>query len=676
VEEKHKRPIGRFRLIGLTVLIAAVMGVLFSTSATATLAGGSTFESGDGDLAAMTSVPPAAHDWNLPVEAITCPATIPGSGLNCGLDRSDSSLDNAFGQGAKEDDPAPSVVTGGIPPSKDDLTRFYVNKEKVSGNDYLYLAWERTNLLGSAHMDFEFNQSAVLSANGVTPVRTAGDILIDYDFGGSGTPVLQRHSWITTGSASNCETNNALPCWNKAVTLGANAEAKVNSTNVIDTNPPGNPRTLLGNTKNGVNSTFGEAGLNLTGLNIFPSNVCAHFGSATLKSRSSGNSFNSELKDFIAPVPVNISNCGEIKIVKRTIPSPDPTATSFAYLLDDGPLVNVGVPKNFSLTNGQSNSTTVFAGNSYSAAETVPTGWTLNSATCDNGSGSLSGSTLSGIVAVANTTTTCTFTNQAKGTIVVQKITDDGSGAFDFSSSTLTPSPFTLTTSSAGSAGKDSRQFSDLSPGTYDVAETVPAGWNLVSGTCDDSSDPSAIGLSPGETVTCTFHDARETGAIAITKTRKHAADGPGPHPQAGVTFTVTGGELPAAGVDVVTDSNGIACADGLVLSSFVGDYTVTETLPSGYHNDGTLAKTASVATEASCGSGNEAALSFSNTPLTDIHVSVNSQVDGGTASTIECVDSGNNSVASGSTGNDGDGSASGTNLLPDTYVCTIVVDP
>ena len=73
-----------------------------------------------------------------------------------------------MGQGAKEDDPAPTVVNGSIPPSKDDLSRFYVNQEKADGNDFLYLAWERSNLLGSAHMDFEFNQDSTLSANGVT----------------------------------------------------------------------------------------------------------------------------------------------------------------------------------------------------------------------------------------------------------------------------------------------------------------------------------------------------------------------------------------------------------------------------------------------------------------------------------------------------------------------------
>ncbi len=36
-------------------------------------------------------------------------------------------------------------------------------------------------------MDFEFNQSSVISTNGVTPVRTAGDVLIQYDLAKGGT---------------------------------------------------------------------------------------------------------------------------------------------------------------------------------------------------------------------------------------------------------------------------------------------------------------------------------------------------------------------------------------------------------------------------------------------------------------------------------------------------------
>jgi uncharacterized surface anchored protein len=198
----------------------------------------------------------------------------------------------------------------------------------------------------------------------------------------------------------------------------------------------------------------------------------------------------------------------------------------------------------------------------------------------------------------------------------------------------------------------------------------VPAGWNLVSEECDDGSDPQAIGLSAGETVTCTFHDAREKGAILITKTRKHAADGAGDHPHAGVTFTVTGGALPAGGVPAVTDANGEACVGGLDFAQ----YTVTETVPTGYVADDPPGdtQTVTVDNEASCADdpyGGES-VSFSNTPLTNITVSVDSQVDGGTASTIDC------DGVTATTDPDGDGSLTRSDLQPGTYTCTIVVDP
>jgi uncharacterized surface anchored protein len=155
-------------------------------------------------------------------------------------------------------------------------------------------------------------------------------------------------------------------------------------------------------------------------------------------------------------------------------------------------------------------------------------------------------------------------------------------------------------------------------------------------------------------------------GAIEITKTRKHAAAGPGPHPHAGVTFTVTGPGLPAAGTTVVTDAQGQACLGGLV----AGNYTVTETVPSGYQADGATSKPVTVDSVGTCQSGAETA-GFSNTPLTNITISVDSQIDGGTASTIDC-----GGGATGSTGATGDGSVSRNNLPPGTYTCTVVVDP
>jgi hypothetical protein len=139
-------------------------------------------------------------------------------------------------------------------------------------------------------MTFEFNQSSTLSSNGVTPVRTAGDVLILYDLSQGGThPTLSIRKW--TGSA-----------WGPATVLADSTEAAGS----INTSPiPAADADGLGNLSA---RTFGEAQIKLSVLFPDPT-VCTAFGSAYLKSGSS-DSFTAALKDFIAPVPTNISNCG------------------------------------------------------------------------------------------------------------------------------------------------------------------------------------------------------------------------------------------------------------------------------------------------------------------------------------------------------------------------------
>jgi hypothetical protein len=240
---------------------------------------------------------------------------------------------------------------------------------------------------------------------------------------------------------------------------------------------------------------------------------------------------------------------------------------------------------------------------------------------------------------------------------------------------TLDPASFDLTTTGPGAGGADERPYNDILAsslvGDYDVAETVPADWNLVSSSCDKGDDPSAITVVDGDTVTCTFHNARKRGAIDILKLRKHAAFGPDDVPHAGVTFTVTGGEIPAPGITVVTNAQGQACVDGLVLSSFVGNYTVTGTVPTGYDVVSTNPQVKTVSSEATCSTGSRPLAEFHNMPLTNVRVEVDSQVPGGTASVIDCGPDG-----SASTGADGDGFLAIPNKQPSVVTCTITIDP
>ena len=109
------------------------------------------------------------------------------------------------------------------------------------------------------------------------------------------------------------------------------------------------------------------------------------------------------------------------------------------------------------------------------------------------------------------------------GSITVVKVTEGGMGTFSFTSGTLSPSSFDLTTTGTGVAGEDSKTFSELAAGTYDVAEgALGANWALTSATCSDKSDPSEIDLDAGESVTCTFTNTYtpppQPGTIIIRK--------------------------------------------------------------------------------------------------------------------------------------------------------------
>ncbi len=364
---------------------------------------GSPFDAGDGNLVLNDE----AQDW----------ANAPNLATAVDIIGRD---DNSFGQGTKEDTPVPTVVTGSIPPNKSDLLRFYVANQRVGTKEFLYLAWERVQEpSGTTNMDFEFNQSSTPSGNGVTPVRTAGDVLIKYDLAQGGTnPVLGFHRWVTSGNpATVCEANNTVPCWGPVQSLAGNFEGSINDPSnnpptgsVVDPIPPNNPRTLSAR-------TFGEAAINLTDAGILPAGQCSAFSGAYLKSRSS-DSFTAAVKDFIAPIPVSIRNCGEIIVKKVTDPNPDPTDTSFAFTLTGGPS---SLNQPFSLKNGEQHSSgQILAGSGYSAAETVPTGWTLVSATCDDGS------PVTNIDVSVDETVTCTFTNKTRGSVLVHKQDDIG----------------------------------------------------------------------------------------------------------------------------------------------------------------------------------------------------------------------------------------------------------
>ncbi|MEV7603875.1 prealbumin-like fold domain-containing protein [Paenarthrobacter sp. NPDC089322] len=488
------------KLTSIGAAAACLALVLSATAAQANLPG-SPFDAADGNLVLNDET----QDWaNAPISCV-----VPISG--CGIDLDTGQNDNSFGQGTKEDTEVPSVVTGSIPNNKSDLLRFYAYlKTEANGDDYAYLAWERVQEpTGTTNMDFEFNKSTVKSANGITPVRTAGDVLIKYDLAQGGTnPVLGYHRWVTTGDKSQCDSANSVPCWGTVQDLTGDFEGSINSAQVVDPIAPNAPRNLSAR-------TFGEAAINLTDAGIIPADSCETFSGAYLKSRSS-DSFTAALKDFIAPVPLNFSKCGSIKIRKVTVGGD----ASFGYTTTGGL-----TPATFNLSNGglRDFGSSVPAG-TYSVTEsTLPSGWTLTDLQCtSSGTGtstSRSGATVN-IVLGFQGSVDCTYTNTAKGTINVHK-RDDGTG----SGASLSGAVFTLfnnaapletrgaedtttgltcTTDASGNCS-----FTDVLAGEYWVVETTtPPGY-------DTAADQRAT-VGAGGTVSLTFTDPRDFKIIVL----------------------------------------------------------------------------------------------------------------------------------------------------------------
>jgi hypothetical protein len=110
--------------------------------------------------------------------------------------------------------------------------------------------------------------------------------------------------------------------------------------------------------------------------------------------------------------------------------------------------------------------------------------------------------------------------------------------------------------------GGQSRVVDDLPPGTYSVAETLPAGWDLTGLSCADPDGGSTADLDaaavlldvdPGEAVICTFVNTRQPspeGTVTIVKETLPAGGAGGTFEFSGDVgaFTLAGGQSTTVG--------------------------------------------------------------------------------------------------------------------------------
>lgn len=206
----------------------------------------------------------------------------------------------------------------------------------------------------------------------------------------------------------------------------------------------------------------------------------------------------------------------------------------------------------------------------YTATESVPSGWALTDLSCDDddSSGDAGSATATYHVAPGETVT-CTFENTLRPTrakIIIKKLTDP-SGDLQ---------GFTFTGDVGGLLHDTETAGVEVDPGTYHSTELVPAGWSLGSITCDDgdsigdvTTKTATFNVATNEVVTCTFKDVKKAKLIV----KKHVInDNGGDRTANKFTLTVTGTNAsPAsfqgseAGTAVMLDPGAYSVAENLV---------------------------------------------------------------------------------------------------------------
>jgi uncharacterized repeat protein (TIGR01451 family) len=196
----------------------------------------------------------------------------------------------------------------------------------------------------------------------------------------------------------------------------------------------------------------------------------------------------------------------------------------------------------------------------------------------------------------------------------------------------------------------------------------------MTSAECDRTLDNTA--LADADNTDQVSDDAQITvqcGGIKVVKTAKHADTSGETSANLAAEFTITdslGNEH-----TVTTDAaTGNACVDDLPL----GAATVDETAgPAGYEEDPDVENV--TVTDADCPDpGAGATASFENVPLTDVEIVVDSQVDGGTSTTIECWGPNSDPATDPPDFSTtvSDGSLDIDDLTPQLLTCRINIDP
>ncbi|MDO8498851.1 MAG: hypothetical protein Q7S44_03635 [bacterium] len=254
---------------------------------------------------------------------------------------------------------------------------------------------------------------------------------------------------------------------------------------------------------------------------------------------------------------------------------------------NDGTTFNFGISGTSNYTfsiNGSGTSQRYSVENgTYSISETVPSGWSLDSASCvDNGGssvGTISGNSMTGIVVDAGDDIACTFNDSLQqGTIVVHKDVQGPSGEdiTDISQN------FTAELDGANSqtfTDGGTVTYSNITAGSHTVTEgTLPSGYSIygISATQGGSGNVSGLSVTVTANQTTHVYVTNRQQQTTLTVIKQVTNDNGGLKTASNFTINITGTNVsnpsfPGVGIP------------GTTVTLEPGSYSVSEDSDSGY---------------------------------------------------------------------------------------------
>lgn len=236
----------------------------------------------------------------------------------------------------------------------------------------------------------------------------------------------------------------------------------------------------------------------------------------------------SDFDDLAANLAAYANNlCGGTITVTKKVDADGNLNTTNDQTVASGWSFNIGGTTKVTDANGQTEAVEL-ANGTYSVTETVKPGYSVLSGVCTgaNNNGTRSNNVISGIQLGSDNIVSCTFINKLNtGSITIIKDAQPNDAQnFAFTTSAGL-SNFNLDDDSDPNLS-NTKVFSNVSAGTYEVTEGVTSGWSLTGLTCTGAPNSSVslanrkatIVLGAGENATCTFTNAKDTGTITINK--------------------------------------------------------------------------------------------------------------------------------------------------------------